>query len=284
MLSYLVMSMEYDLIAIVFKDLDRLDDIILDDPLLIPQPKQVSNLEKKIAHVLSSDSTFTFLGMEKDLTLTDGLTSFLEDHTNISLEYMEPSELDSELLDKKSEWDLLDVNNPEAYNLEITKGHVMIYGLYEHGLFYGVQTLIQLLKNALLSRAPSLKKDKLILPEVEIMDTSDLKIRGVAQDISRGQVFTVENAKRYIDILAHHKMNFYCVYLEDMFVHPKHPKIGKDRGALTSEEIKEIDQHASKDQQSDRNSTQENKDVETENMEANSLDFDIPPEIDLEEI
>jgi hypothetical protein len=69
-------------------------------------------------------------------------------------------------------------------------------------------------------------------------------VRGVAQDISRGQVCTVENAKRYIKILSHYKMNFYCLYFEDMFAHPDHPLIGKDRGALTSDEIKEIDAYA----------------------------------------
>ena len=39
-------------------------------------------------------------------------------------------------------------------------------------------------------------------------------------------------------------MNFYCLYIEDMFKHPKHPKIGIKRGALTIKELKEIDAYA----------------------------------------
>ena len=89
-----------------------------------------------------------------------------------------------------------------------------------------------------------LSKNELILPCMKIRDCPDLKIRGIAQDISRGQVFTIENAKRYIRTISHYKMNFYCVYIEDMFAHPNHPNIGKSRGALTREKICEIDKLA----------------------------------------
>ena len=165
---------------------------------------------------------------------------------NIDVKEEAASYLDQRKTDDKSKKDLLDAINEEAYNLNIGKNKISIHSLSEKGLFYGCQTLLQILKNSFLNDKKLLELSKeernnLLLPEVDIKDVPDLKIRGVADDISRGQVFTVKSAKRYIKILSHYKMNFYCPYIEDMFAHPKHPKIGKDRGALTIEEIKKID-------------------------------------------
>ncbi len=234
--------MNYQLIGIVIKNLRKLDDYIVQEPVLIPKPKEISRLENNSAYILSSDSILSFINIKDNELFVNDINDFLREFTGMDpLKIDNPSDSDNKLLNEKSEWDLLDVNNPEGYNIEIINERILVYALHENGLFYGMQTILQLLKNALLSGGTSLKKKKLILPEIEIRDVPDLKIRGVAQDISRGQVFTIDNAKRYMKILSHYKMNFYCLYMEDMFAHPKHPLIGKGRGALTIEEIKDLD-------------------------------------------
>lgn len=236
--------MDLPLVGIILKNLPKLTDIIIEEPILIPEPKEIYGLESSNAYVISSEMQLCVLNISDGDKVINDLKDFLTRYTNIEIGTIAPTEGDLKYLESKDKWNLLDVNNQDGYNLEIYNGRILIYGLYKKGIFYGIQTLIQLLKNALLSTSPSIKKDKLVLPEVEIRDVPDLKIRGIAQDISRGQVFTIENAKRYMDILSHYKLNAYYLYMEDMFSHPKYPLIGKNRGALTQKEIKELDEYA----------------------------------------
>lgn len=104
------------------------------------------------------------------------------------------------------------------------------------GIFYGIQTLIQLLNSS---------QDKLSLNELRIIDFPALQIRGVSDDISRGQAATIENLKKFIRELSHYKINqYYLVYMQDMFKFTNHPEIGKGRGAYSQEDIIELQNFA----------------------------------------
>lgn len=236
--------MAHTLIGALIKNLKKLDKNLNQTPILIPKPKVISKLENNEAYLLTNDCFLCCINITNSKILLDDLNEFLKTVSTIKLNQVDPDDSDVDFFKNKSNQDLIDINNEESYNLEIDNNQILIYSIHERGLFYGVQTLIQLIKNAFLSENPSSKNEKFILPQLYIKDVPDLKIRGVAQDLSRGQIFTLENAKRYLKILSHYKMNFYCLYIEDVFAHPKHPKIGKDRGALTCEEIKEIDKFA----------------------------------------
>jgi len=235
--------------ALFIKNLTKGPESYGEPLVLIPKPKEITQTGNKNAYSLSSDCVISFVNVHNHAIVINDIYEFLNDNFNINVKQEAASYLDQRKTDDKSKKDLLDASNEEAYNLSIGKNKISIYSLSEKGLFYGCQTLLQILKNSFLNDKSLLESSKeerisLLLPEVNVKDIPDLKIRGVADDISRGQVFTVESAKRYIKILSHYKMNFYCLYIEDMFAHPKHPKIGKDRGALTIKEIKEIDKYA----------------------------------------
>ena len=106
------------------------------------------------------------------------------------------------------------------------------------GIFYGIQTIIQLLNST---------NSKNLLRQVAIIDYPRLKIRGVSDDISRGQAATVENLKKFIKTLSHFKINhYYLVYMQDMFKFEKYPDIGKERGAYSKAEIKDLFSYAKK--------------------------------------
>jgi hypothetical protein len=214
----------------------------IDQLIFIPKPKSIS-IEKEIFFRIRENILVSFINVNNIELLFNNLVEHLQDYTSISLEKTEMELNDSSLLSRYNRSDLVGLNNQESYNLEISNSKIVIYSTNEKGLFYGIQTFIQIIKNSLIKPELSPSKD-IIIPSLIIKDCPDLIVRGVAQDISRGQVCTVENAKRYIKILSHYKMNFYCLYFEDMFAHPDHPLIGKDRGALTSDEIREIDVYA----------------------------------------
>ncbi|MFX1446190.1 MAG: glycoside hydrolase family 20 zincin-like fold domain-containing protein, partial [Promethearchaeota archaeon] len=233
------------MIGILIKNLIKAAKKLNEIPILIPEPKEISNTKNNNAYLLTSECTLCFINVNNSKILLDDLNGFLGTISTIKLNQVDVDDSDVECLSHKNEGDLLDANNEECYNLEIDNNQILIYSTHVKGVFYGIQTLIQLIKNAYLTKVSSLDKENLVLNKIYIRDVPDLKIRGVAQDISRGQVFTVENAKRYIEILSHYKMNTYGItYLGDIFAHAKYPEIGKDRGALTIEEIREIDEYA----------------------------------------
>lgn len=208
--------------------------------VLIPNPHEVNMINHGKGFRLDSNSKISFINVSDSLNLHNNLLKSINEFTNLSLFKKNQNNFNFEFLEEYKQEDLLNSSNKESYNLEISNSKVIIYSLSDKGLFYGIQTLIQMCKNFYLTQEIQ-NIDYIILPEIKIRDKPDFKIRGIAQDISRGQIFTLENAKRYIRIISHYKLNFYCLYIEDVFYHPKHPLIGKNRGALTSMDIKELD-------------------------------------------
>jgi hypothetical protein len=125
----------------------------------------------------------------------------------------------------------------EGYILQIRPGYVLLHSATLHGLFNAFQTLSQILQQSDTSADFSLQC-------CEIIDWPCLQIRGVADDVSRGQIPTVESAKRFIKEISRFKNNYYALYIEDVFRSSRHPAIGKGRGAFTPEELIEIDRYA----------------------------------------
>ncbi len=93
----------------------------------------------------------------------------------------------------------------EAYRLKVTRDRVEISAASSAGLYYGVQTLCQLVDGC---------ADQAVLPEVEIQDWPSLAYRGTMVDISHGPLPTEDEIKRQIDLLARFKGNQYYFYNE----------------------------------------------------------------------
>ena len=112
--------------------------------------------------------------------------------------------LDVEITDRKEEnairLDLSDVfKNRESYGLEISKKGVSIKANSYHGIYYGIQSLKQLL-------SPQSSIGEPVLRFVSIVDEPRLEWRGMMLDVSR-HFFPKDSVKKVIDILAMHKMN-----------------------------------------------------------------------------
>ncbi len=95
----------------------------------------------------------------------------------------------------------------EGYSLKINAGMVNLSANSPAGLFYGVQTLLQLLPMG------TGKKD-LSLPELTITDYPRFGWRGLMFDVSR-HFFTKEEVKRYIDDMVKYKYNLLHLHLTD---------------------------------------------------------------------
>ena len=102
----------------------------------------------------------------------------------------------------------LENENPEAYQLTSSKDQIVINGASPAGCFYGIQTLRKSL--------PIVKEGsaKVEIPAVEINDAPRFSYRGAHFDVSR-HFFTVDEVKRFIDILALHNINRFHWHLTD---------------------------------------------------------------------
>jgi hexosaminidase len=99
-----------------------------------------------------------------------------------------------------------------AYRFNINNKGVYIAGDNETGVFYGVQTLIQLLpvNNDKLKTI----NNKLQIPFVSITDYPRFAYRGMHLDVGR-HFFPVSFIKKYIDYIALHKMNYFHWHLTE---------------------------------------------------------------------
>lgn len=146
------------------------------------------------------------------------------------------------------------------YDLKVRKSGVTING-NENGVFYGIQTLIQLL--------PLEKKNQLTIPAVSIIDSPRFAYRGMHLDVGR-HFFPVAFVKKFIDYITMHKMNTFHWHLTEdqgwrieIKKYPKltqvggfrngtiighHPGTGNDGvregGFYTQEQIKEVVKYA----------------------------------------
>jgi hexosaminidase len=103
-------------------------------------------------------------------------------------------------------------SGPEAYDLSIASSGVTLRAAQPAGLFYGVQTLRHLLPPA--AEFEAVRPLKLALPAGRISDTPRFAWRGAMLDVAR-HFFSVDEVKRYIDLLAMLKMNRLHLHLAD---------------------------------------------------------------------
>ena len=120
----------------------------------------------------------------------------------------------------------------EGYVLEIAPDRVRIAAATQRGVFYGVQTLRQIVRT---------HQDS--LPCLRIADWPALRYRGWQDDISRGPIPTLDFLKEEVRLLSSYKLNCMTLYTEHVFKLRSHPDIAPADG-LTAKEIAELQDFA----------------------------------------
>lgn len=124
----------------------------------------------------------------------------------------------------------------EGYELLIDNTKIVLTANTPQGIFYGKQSLIQLIRSA--------ENNK--LRGVHIIDKPALKYRGIMDDISRGPVPSKEYMKYQIRRIAELKLNMLCYYTEHIVKTKKHPEFAPPAGGISIEEWAEISEYAKK--------------------------------------
>ncbi|MBB3188707.1 family 20 glycosylhydrolase [Microbacter margulisiae] len=149
------------------------------------------------------------------------------------------------------------IQSPEGYQLSVTPHHILLQASTETGLYYGVQTLLQLLPPQI--ESPCYTKARWQAPCVQIKDAPAFRYRGIMLDVCR-HFLPAERIKKILDVMAMYKMNRFHWHLTDdqgwriqIKRYPKLTQIGSTRigddgkpygGYYTQDQIREIVKYA----------------------------------------
>ena len=102
----------------------------------------------------------------------------------------------------------------EGYRLAVDASGVTIRGTTPAGVFYGLQTLRQLLPPDVEQSRLRTQNGRIAVPAVDVTDRPRFGWRGALLDVSR-HFASVAEVKRFIDLLALHKLNVFHWHLVD---------------------------------------------------------------------
>ena len=108
--------------------------------------------------------------------------------------------------------DSVDLKTPESYQLYIKKDSILLNAKTAAGAFRGIQTLRQLIPE---TTNDTLAENPLwLIPTGKIWDEPKFEYRGSMLDVAR-HFFTVDEVKKYMDLLAYYKYNVLHLHLSD---------------------------------------------------------------------
>ena len=122
--------------------------------------------------------------------------------------------------------------NEEGYVVDANPQRIIIAARTGEGLFYGAQTLRQMIHRG--------QPNQATVHAVAIKDWPAMRWRGVHDDISRGPVPTLDYIKKQLRTCAAYKLNLFSLYIEHVFDYQSHPLIGPKEGSLNAEEVREL--------------------------------------------
>jgi len=175
-------------------------------PLLIPQPVELQQADGN--YLLTKASTIGFDNPESR-KIAEMLSQKLNVPTGFSIKVQQNTT-------GKIQFNLNKVAAPqigkEGYTLVSSAKGVVITANEPAGLFYGMQTLLQLFPKEIESKTPI--NMNWTIPAVKITDYPRFGWRGMMLDVSRN-FFTKEEVKLYIDQIARFKFNTFHWHLTD---------------------------------------------------------------------
>lgn len=125
-------------------------------------------------------------------------------------------------------------NSSESYSIQVSRSGAEIHATASAGLFYGVQTLLQLIEG---------RGSEAGLPLVTIRDWPTMARRGFMMDLSHGQILKVEEIERQLDLLARYKANQYFFYSEASIEWKGYELVNPD-GRYTRAQVQQVIDYA----------------------------------------
>lgn len=123
----------------------------------------------------------------------------------------------------------------EGYLLTVNKDEVIVVANHSRGLFYGVQTLRQLIEK---------RHHELVLPGITIRDWPVYRYRGFQLDLTNNPLPRLAYLKAIIRDLAFYKINLLMLYTEHTIALKKYSDIAPADDILTADEVRDLVNYA----------------------------------------
>jgi hypothetical protein len=119
----------------------------------------------------------------------------------------------------------------ESYLISISSRGALVAARDASGLYYGAQTLRQLMRPA---------AGGISLPGGIIRDWPEMGLRGLSIDLSLSAVPTEEHKRRIIDTCAEYKLNLVSFYIENLVAYPSTPLLAPKGAELEPGELRRL--------------------------------------------
>ena len=177
-------------------------------PAIIPEP--VSLVQGKGTFVIDNHTCLIIpSGNTELIALGNRVNEWISPLTGFTLPVKNKATTDERSIRLLLNPGLNNPGNDEGYALSITEHEVKLQARKTAGIFYGLQTIRQLL-----SLSDETNKQERNLPVIEIVDYPRFKWRGLMLDVSR-HFFSKDFVKKYIDDMARYKFNVFHWHLTD---------------------------------------------------------------------
>jgi len=184
---------------------------------IIPKPVQCERTGDEYFKIDNYTKILFEKGNMESKRIAEYLSGLFEKSSNINLEVLENSDnkIPANSIILKISTNDMQLGD-EGYFLEVTKREVKISANQNAGIFYGIQTLKQLLPAQIESRSNSNSKSQIEwkIPTVKIRDFPKYKWRGMMLDTCR-HYMPVTFIKKFIDYLAMYKLNRFHWHLTE---------------------------------------------------------------------
>lgn len=204
------------------------------DPHLVPKPREVAAAE---IEPLTRPIVIESAANEEDRFAAKDLAESLKERGfraaagtgagyRIILSRLDSQLARSVLAQYKLAFD--DAMKPEGYVVVVEKDMAHVIGATASGVFYGAQTVKQLVRND--GGTPGILV-------ATIRDWPAMAYRGIQDDVSRGPVPTLEFQKRQIRLFATYKLNAYSPYFEHTLAYNSNPLMAPPGGAISRADV-----------------------------------------------
>lgn len=195
------MSQKY-LFILMALTITSVKSLVAQHPIgIIPQPSSIES--EKGAFTINQKTVIYTATKDSDLMNdADKLNDILKLHLGYQLR------IDDIVVNKGGIRLIKDpsVVNKEGYKIQINNQLIEVRGSSVTGIFYGIQSIRQLL--------PVKKVATAVIPGLKIQDEPRLKWRGMHLDVGR-HFFNKEEVMKYIDYLAMYKLNIFHWHLTE---------------------------------------------------------------------
>jgi hexosaminidase len=216
----------------------------LPQPVLTPQPREIHTtrlvtVQSAVVTVPGGDAEDFFAAHDLERTLTERGVALSPSagtaNLTVALLRKESPEATQILA---SEHQVFESSmHDEGYVLVSQPGKIAVIGETSAGVFYGVQTLKQLVE---------CQNGVTGVWTATIRDWPAMRYRGIDDDLSRGPFPTLAFQKHQLEVFAAHKVNVYSPYFEHTLQYSANPLAAPPGSSLTRAEAQELAAFASR--------------------------------------